>query len=317
MVNATALALLGFVQRLSGTNRIFWSYLPSNDWFIASFIYPNHAGAYFCLMTAVGAGLAWRTLARTPRGPLRIGTTVALATSAGACAATVVATHSRASTGSLLLLAAILAVGMSGHFRAPSRSRSRNPLPLRFFLPALLGIIVLTLAIPQTRSRLVDLMSNPRQQLRDRALAYTASAEMLADRWLTGWGAGCFRHVFPLYVQNHPDIYLSAHAVNKRWEHAHSDLLQTPIELGLLGTAGMIAILVLTGASLIRKRFWVHRVPFALVSGCALVLVHSAVDFLFQNPAVLFTWSVVLTIATRWCQDERHPDAPPRAPHSR
>jgi hypothetical protein len=38
--------------------------------------------------------------------------------------------------------------------------------------------------------------------------------------------------------------------------------------------------------------------PVAL--GCLLVLGHGAADFVFQNPAVLATWSVMLVIAARW-----------------
>ena len=58
-INGGLLALLGMAEQVSGTQRIFWAYLPSNPQFASSFIYRNHAGAYFDLMVAVAGGLAW------------------------------------------------------------------------------------------------------------------------------------------------------------------------------------------------------------------------------------------------------------------
>ena len=59
VANATVLAIFGLIERMSGTDRIFGSYHPSNYLFVASFIYPNHAGAYFNLMVGLCTGLAW------------------------------------------------------------------------------------------------------------------------------------------------------------------------------------------------------------------------------------------------------------------
>jgi hypothetical protein len=44
--------------------------------------------------------------------------------------------------------------------------------------------------------------------------------------------------------------------------------------------------------------------PFAMpvALGCLLVLGHGAADFVFQNPAVLAAWCVMLLMATRWAE---------------
>jgi O-antigen ligase len=144
---------------------------------------------------------------------------------------------------------------------------------------------------------------------------YRATAEMLGDRWLLGWGAGSFRHAFPLYAQTHPEIYDSSYAGRKRWEHAHSDILQTPLELGVPLAAAIAVALGCTLRTLSRRiRASADPIPRALALGCALVLAHSAVDFVFQNHAVLLTWSVLLLAALRWTEFDPHSAAPPLSP---
>ncbi|MGA3007493.1 MAG: hypothetical protein ABSE59_06340, partial [Opitutaceae bacterium] len=47
---------------------------------------------------------------------------------------------------------------------------------------------------------------------------------------------------------------------------------------------------------------WRNAVSLSVVLGCALTLLHASFDFVFQNPAVLLTWSVLLVGAVRWAE---------------
>jgi O-antigen ligase len=125
---------------------------------------------------------------------------------------------------------------------------------------------------------------------------------MLQDRWLFGWGAGCFRYGFPLYAQKYPTIYKSENNNLRFWEHAHDDLLEFPIEFGVVGLIPLFIALGCAGWQLTRRRFWRNGVSLALVLVCTLVACHSWVDFVFQNPAVLLTWCVLLLAAVRWLE---------------
>jgi hypothetical protein len=301
--NAFFLALLGMLQKLSGTDRIFWSYLPSNPSFIASFIYPNHAGPYFNLMVALAAGLAWWHRQRARRQFEKPGQAFFFTFLAVFTGLAVISTYSRMSVV-LLLVLTVLAGGAFalGLFRRTGRIRDRRA----FLLPALAlaGVIGTGLVVLRTAKvweRLADQVDHPVAFDRDRTLARQASRDMWCDRWLLGWGAGCFRYNFQDYVAKYPEIY---YAGNQRqyWEHAHDDLLEFPVELGVAGLLPLAGILGYGAWQLGRRRFWRNAVSFCAVLGCSLVLLHAWVDFVFQNPAVLLTWSVLLVGAVRWVE---------------
>lgn len=54
--NGAALALLGFLQIYTGTNKVLWL-TPMERYFFSVFGYPNFAGAFFTLTAALAAGL--------------------------------------------------------------------------------------------------------------------------------------------------------------------------------------------------------------------------------------------------------------------
>ena len=69
----------------------------------------------------------------------------------------------------------------------------------------------------------------------------------------------------------------------------------------------MLPILFMLGwiiRELVRRRFFRNAAASCAVLGCALVFLHASVDFVFQNPAVLFTWSFLLIAAARWAELE-------------
>ena len=304
VANAALLALLGVVQKLAGAKRIFWSYLPSNDAFIASFIYPNHAGPYFNLLVALGVGLAWWQYQRVQRGLGKIAAARACTFLAVFIGVAVVFSYSRMSIVLLLVFTALI-----GGVLAARRIRRKGPaldhpefLPLALILAGVLGVGLVSLRSDKILERFAAISANPAALTQDRALARHAATDMLRDRWLLGWGAGCFRHGFPLYAQNYPDLYLSPGGGRKYWEHAHDDLLEFPVELGVVGLLPLLAILGYGVRQLARGRFWRNRVSVCAVLGCALVLLHAGVDFVFQNPAVLLTWSVLFIGAARWAE---------------
>jgi O-antigen ligase len=135
-----------------------------------------------------------------------------------------------------------------------------------------------------------------------RAVVRKATADMLCDHWILGWGAGCFRYGFPLYAQKYPEIYYSGNSNKKFWEHAHDDLLEFPVEFGVVGLLPFAVLLASAGIQLVRRKFWNNAVALLLTLGCLLVLAHAWVDFVFQNPAVLLTWSIILITAVRWTE---------------
>jgi hypothetical protein len=301
--NAFFLALLGVFQKLSGTDRIFWSYLPSNSAFISSFIYPNHAGPYFNLMVALAAGLAWWHRRRARYHLEKPGQAFFFTFLAVFTGLAVISSYSRMSIVLMLVLMTFSgSVFVLGLFRPARRIRDylTSLLPV-LALAGFIGIGLVVLRAAKVWERLADQVVHPVAFDRDRTLARQASRDMLRDRWLLGWGAGCFRYNFRDYVAEYPEIYYEG---NRRqyWEHAHDDMLEFPVELGVAGLLPLAGILGYGLWELGRRRFWRNAVSFCAVLGCALVLLHAWVDFVFQNPAVLLTWSVLLVGAARWAE---------------
>jgi O-antigen ligase len=207
-----------------------------------------------------------------------------------------------------------------GLFRRAGRTRDRMAFWLTTLaLAGLIGTGLVVLRAAKVWERLADQVAHPVAFDRDRTLARQASRDMFCDRWLLGWGAGCFRYNFQDYAAKYPEIY---YAGNHRqyWEHAHDDWLEFPVELGAAGMLPLAGILGYGVWQLGRRRFWRSAVSFCIVLGCGLVLLHAWVDFVFQNPAVLLTWSVLLVGAVRWVELDQPGGSPslklrrPRSP---
>ena len=136
------------------------------------------------------------------------------------------------------------------------------------------------------------------------AAAGAAARAMLSDQVLLGWGAGCFRYMFPAYARHHPDIYYKGGGRRSLWEHAHNDLLQFPIEYGAVGSTLLAAPFLWLAVAYWRRRAWRNPLVLLVILGCTLTIVHAWMDFVFQNPAILVTWAVLLVAMLRWVELE-------------
>ena len=301
--NAFLLALLGVLQQLTDAKRIFWAYLPSNPTFIASFIYRNHAGPYLNLMVALAVGLGFWHSQRSQRRLEKQKSAVVVAFLAVFVAIMVVFSYSRASIGVLLAftLFIICALAAQRFFGNTSSTRRRMDLFILILVfSGFLGICLVSLRAEKVWQRFSQIANDPVGTTGFRSLARQASANMLRDRWLFGWGAGCFRYGFPLYAQKYPAIYKSGSNNLRFFEHAHDDLLEFPIEFGVIGLTPLAIAFSFGVWQLIRLRFWQNSVSLSLVLICTLLVCNSWVDFVFQNPAVLLTWCVLFVAAIRW-----------------
>lgn len=302
-VNAGLLALFGLVQHLSGAKRIYWSYVASNDGFVASFIYPNHAGPYLYLMTALALALARWHDQRARKRMEESGPSTVFLFLAACCSLMVIFSFSRLSI--MLLFVFILTLGgvlayQLFHRTGPIRDRPEF-WPLALTVVAFLGLGLVTLSTDKARDRFAEMLENS-GEVTARALARQAASDMFHDYWLTGWGAGCFRYGFPKYTERYPEIHYLEGGGRRTWEHAHNDLIEFPVELGVVGLLPLIGIFGCGAWQFCRRRFWGNVVSLSLMLGCGLVLLHSWVDFVFQNPAILLTWSVLLAGALRWAE---------------
>jgi hypothetical protein len=303
--NGMALALFGLLQRLLGNGKIFGFFNSPNPSFFSSFIYKNHAGAYLNLTLFVSCGIAgWyylRGLRRleksNPAGIFVFFTTF--------IAINVLISFSRGATMVMLLfLAGAIAGFVYQQLTAPSGLR--RPIVLitlivffGFFLKT--GLEALNTGPAWTR--FAAAFSSEDLSAKSRALATTASMEMLRDHWLTGSGAGSYVFLFTSYQQHYPDLW-SYNGTRLLWEHAHNDLVEFPIELGLLGMLPLLGVALYFVARLVRSFFWYNPLSTCVVYGLMLTLGHARYEFVFQNPAILLTFCLMLVAATQFNEFE-------------
>ncbi|TVR52285.1 MAG: O-antigen ligase family protein [Puniceicoccaceae bacterium] len=294
-LNGLLLAGLGLAQITSGTDRIFWIYEPSNPRFVASFIYKNHAAAYFNLALAVALGMAVHHFFEARRRLKRSDPSGFFILMGIVIGLLVVLSLSRMGTIlAAFLLLSFLACMFYGLFL--SRTAGVHKAMALVLLVVAVGLGAFG-ASRLDLGAVVDRFETLSVDIDDRSTtmrlkAYEGSLRMIQDRWIFGWGAGSFRYLYPLYQDREFERTYFERPLY--WEFAHSDLLQFPLEYGVLGC---LPLLFICGYWIwVFFRWGGYRRPLGAFIGLGLLatVVHNAVDFQFQNPAVLATWSVLL-----------------------
>lgn len=305
--NAFALAILGLAQRALESNKMFFLFKAEVYYFVASFIYKNHAGAYFNLLLALCAGLSWWHYERAQRRLDKSSPSGVFAFFGTAAAMIVFLSYSRMAT---LLMAAMLLtlIGLfvwRHFFRVESERRNWWLLVTLVLLVGGFGRI----GVGSVKtSRVIESFEALSHQGafepgNYRFQAARATWDMAKDKLVLGWGSGSWRFVFPKYQQHYPSIYMNQ---GKRvyWEHAHNDYLELLSEFGIVGCLIFVAGLGYAGIRLLRLHAWQNPLACCVVLGVLVTAAHSVVDFQFFNPAILTTWCVLLFLSIRWLEME-------------
>ena len=312
VVNASLLALLGLLERASHADRIFWSWVPPANYFVASFVYRNHAGAYFDLTLAICCALGcWYYRRQALRQDLS-GPAVIFGLLAAILAAIVLYSYSR---GATLLMIGFLAVvaGMIGRMIFSTSPSGRSLLTVAFvggLFVALAGLSLYSLKNDRMGERMRTLpqeVSAPAGNIR--IMVAEATWQMAEDALALGWGAGSYRYVFPGYQVRFPAIMTSKDN-HKRllFEHAHNDYLELLAEFGIVGGIILAAGLVYYFVALARLRVWRNQAVSILFLGCIVTGAHAAFDFPLANPAILTTWCCLWPAMLRWLEIENQPE---------
>jgi O-antigen ligase/polysaccharide polymerase Wzy-like membrane protein/tetratricopeptide repeat protein len=117
---------------------------------------------------------------------------------------------------------------------------------------------------------------------------WQSSLLMIADMPLTGIGLGMFQRVYPLYIL---PAYANIHP------HAHNLFLQTYLDAGSLGCAGMLLLAGASAAAIVRLARAPRAEPLAIAAGVSwtAVVLHGQVDSYFAgDPRTYFLLFVPL-----------------------
>ncbi len=121
-----------------------------------------------------------------------------------------------------------------------------------------------------------------------RGVLWDASARMIGDAPLTGFGLGSYEYVYPFYAQEHFRVTM---------DKAHNDYLELAAGIGLpaalLWWAAMAwAVGLCVQAVFVRRHDRVY--PLIALGATALVGFHSIFDFSLQIPAIALMYAVIL-----------------------
>lgn len=303
-VNALALAVMGTFQKLGQSAGLYFGWQPSpNVRFFASFIYPNHWGAFILMCTAAALGL-WLHFSHPEdrarrHSPAAFGLVATLF-----LAASVPLSGSRSC--SLLVLALltgallhwILALRQSGHLARRAKVAAAV-LALTVFFGGLGGIFLLArpvieVRIETTQAQIADIRM--RGDLGSRRQLYVDTWRMACQKPWFGWGLGSYGTVFQCFNQQ-----LSVDGWVPFYAQAHSDWLQMLAEVGVIGT---LLIALLGGVPLLAVccAGRLGQLPACLLAGCALLIAYALVEFPFANPAVMIAFWLCFFTAVRYRQ---------------
>ena len=303
---ACAMAIIGILQEVSGTNLIYWyrdtSY--ATGLFFGPYINRNHFAGYQAMAIILGLGLLLTQPVQAQRtepslwrhrllhwfgflSPGRLLLTFALSLMTGA----MLMAASRG--GALSLLLGLLCLGLLLH---QHHWQWHRRIVLTFSLISMIGM-GLWLGTDPLLKRFEQLTAGSTRLLwAGRLPAFQAAWQISKDFPLVGIGYDAFPVVSARYQ--------SADEVNLRFAHVHNDFLQLLAETGWMGTGLLMGgMLFLMRAMVLQWR--TRRDPFvqtmAAAGMAALVAMglHSLVDFNLRIPAnaLLFTTVLALTFA--------------------
>jgi Ca2+/Na+ antiporter len=305
VANGIGIAALGIAQRLIGNGRIYWTMVSPNDSFFSSFVYKNFAGTWLNLTLAAAVGLAGWHYLRGLRRMEKSNPSGVFTFLAALLAVSVFISFARgAALMMMIYLGLAVAVFVLHQFSIPKElRRPAVALVMLGLMGFCLKLGLDSLQADFAWSRISSALTPGDGSLKDRQTLTQAALRMLGDHWLWGTGAGSFRYLFADYQQWFPEIWFYNNG-RLYWEHAHNDIVEFTLELGL---PGVLAVLAMAGAgvvALIRSYFWENPVSLALVLALALTLVHAWWEFVFQCPAILVLWSVLAVVAVQWAEIE-------------
>ena len=305
VANGALLSILGFAQVLTSPGKLFW-YRPISVYFFSTFGYPNHAGTFFVMMTALNIGLLIRAIGNKGRRAEIAWLALAFCLNAAGiygslCRAAIV-------MGSLII-AVGLAYSLIYLWNRVSRIRVLAAIVIIAAIAVCAGVLALVPGSPLKKeidsidfSHLASVYQGDREELGHAAL------EIWKDHSWTGVGGWGFRRYVALYMGEDRWEYLQTSGR----ANVHNYALQFLCEHGVIGFGLMAALAIaLLGHALVRlplirretdptsgqTHSWFGSVSpcvWASFAAIAAMMVHSTIDLPFRSIANTLVWFVLL-----------------------
>lgn len=290
-LNTAALAVVGTFFKLTKATAILGVTASPNPSFFATFVYHNHWGAIALLGAAAAAGMAiYHNRHRTDAFHLSPAPFWCLCTALVLLA--IPLSSGRASTAAALVL-----TGGIGLCLLAGAGAQRGRWAAGMAVAAILGLAVVGFLARDTLRNEVRETTNAVEKIRTggvgegRFILYGDTLRMIEERPWFGWGWESFQYIFPRFASPRP--YRQTYQYEQYALDAHSDWLQVPAEVGLVGTGLLLAAL----AGFLRwsgRPGWWHSPSRELLIGLGALGLLAGVDFPAACPAVVASAAVLL-----------------------
>lgn len=304
-INGALLAILGLVQAVWSPDKLFW-YRPMPVQFFSTFGYPNHAGAFFCLVSAVNMGLLIRAMAAIDENNHPVLYSITLIFN-------ILGAYFSLCRAAMILETVLIVVGLIyGCLYLMPRvggGSITKILAATVVLFGCLGVMILRVGDFSREVNSIGKESMTTVYGGDRKILADAAVKIWQDNPWPGVGGWGFRHTVALYV---PKSQWKKLDESHGKANVHNDFLQFLCEHGAIG-GGLMAAIVITifvhlvwnlthmrrafNQNLDRNSTWIGSVPPTVVmsiAGLTCTLVHSTIDLPFRSSAILITWFVIL-----------------------
>lgn len=295
VITAAFFAVWGYLNQPSyGT--ILGFAIPREAQVYGTFINRNHAGAYLYLNAGLALALACWHLRRAGDRAAQGGPHLVAAFAAVMLALFAALTNS---------IGAVLVVGLLGLVVAPLtlfrgyRDGQGKVRPGVWAASLAAAGIVLALGAVADFGKLADKARGKADRYLqagtdDRAPLRAATWRMALDRPWTGWGAGSYRWVSPVYQAEQKALQDDRGRLRVRALYAHHDWLQLFAEVGLLGLLPLLAVLYWLGRKLRASGRPGHPEAMPLAGLLVLFAVHACFDLLCWFTPLLTVLALVV-----------------------
>lgn len=286
-----ALCIYGYFNVMTDSIKVLWvDKLQYQHDLTSTFMSKNHFAIYAAMVLLCGCALlyqSWRNALRETREKHAIKAFMIWAAKAYTAFflvlyvfGAILLSHSRAALLLSMLGVSIFFICYQLYAKRLGRAF------LLFVISAICFAAIISIAVESSEhfaSLFTDQSSLSRMSVYDMCIAAIGD-----NPWL-GYGLGSFQAVFRMYNQS----------VSASFDHAHSDILESLVDLGLPAGLMLWMAMLLLISGLVRgisKRRRNGLYPALGLATTLMVLVHSGVDFSLQIPGVAMPFAMLLGV---------------------
>lgn len=317
VANGALLSVLGFLQAFTCPGKLYW-FRQMHVYYFSTFGYPNHAGTFFMMTTALCMGLLIRALGDTEN---KRGVPWLLA----AFFLNAAGIYGSLCRAAILLGTVMIAVGFIYGIIYLWRKIPKLQILAALIVAAVLAIIITIFAITpgsplkkeldtiDFTNIAASIQKSDREELANTALA------IWQDHPWTGVGGWGFIHYVGLYMPEEKWDYLKSSGR----ANVHNDPLQFLCEHGMIGAGLMLAIVIAllihafvrlgnvkraTDSATGQPASWgasVSPCVWAVFAATGAMLVHSCIDLPFRSITNTLIWFISLACLPGFIQLEK------------